>query len=127
MQDEFGELEVEEVGEIRTTSIINILAGIWLVIAPFVLTYSSHVNMWQEVVFGSAVTIFALARLLVPSVTWPSWTNVLIGLWFVIAPWTFSGTTAAARWNEVVIGIIVAFLSYSSIVPMAQHRAEHQH
>lgn len=111
-------------GEVRTTSSINLLAGIWLVAAPFALAYSSNINVWQEVIFGAAAAVFGAFRLVAPSVTWPGWANVLIGLWFVIVPWALVGTTTAARWNEVIVGLIVAFLSYSSIAATLEHRTE---
>lgn len=98
----------------RTLSGINVLAGIWLIIAPFILQYNSTGNKWQEIIFGIIIAILGLVRLAAPNVSWPSWINLLIGIWMIIAPWTISNTTIGARWNEVVVGIIVAGLAWTS-------------
>jgi cytochrome c biogenesis protein CcdA len=98
----------------RTLSGINVLAGIWLIIAPFILNYTSTGNKWQEVVFGIIIGILGIIRLGAPHLSWPSWINLLIGIWIIIAPWTISNTTTSARWNEVIVGIIVALLAWSS-------------
>lgn len=100
--------------EARTLSGLNILAGIWLIIAPFVLNYASSGNKWQEVVFGAIIAILGVIRLAASNVAWPSWINLLAGIWIIIAPWAISNTTTAARWNEVIIGIMVAVLAWGS-------------
>src|SRR5579871_6065746 len=94
--------------EVRFVNGLSILAGIWLVVAPFVIHYASTGNQWQEVVFGAAIIVVSLVRLAMPKITWPSWINLLIGAWLIIAPWTIPNTSIAAKWNEVILGIIVA-------------------
>jgi hypothetical protein len=37
--------------------------------------------------------------------------NVLFGAWVLVAPWMLDGFTSAARWNDVVIGILLILLS----------------
>lgn len=115
--------------EARTLSGINVLAGIWLIVAPFVLNYASSGNKWQEVIFGAIIAILGLVRMAAPSVAWPSWANLLAGIWLIIAPWTISGTTTSARWNEVIVGIIVAALAWGSgaITANAHHHEPHVH
>ena len=98
----------------RTLSGLNVLAGIWLIVAPFVLNYSSTGNTWQEVVFGAIVIILGLVRMAAPHISWPNYINGIIGVWLIIAPWTLSGASTAARWNEVIVGIIVFLLALSS-------------
>lgn len=100
--------------EARTLSGINVLAGIWLIIAPFILHYNSAGNKWQEIIFGIIVAILGLVRFVAPHISWPSWINLLIGLWMIISPWTIANTTTSARWNEVIVGIIVAVLAWTS-------------
>ena len=109
-------------GQVRTLSGLNVLAGIWLIIAPFVLHYGSSGNTWQEVVFGIIVGVLGIVRWAAPNLTWPSWTNLVIGIWLIIAPWVIPGTTAAARWNEAIVGIIVAILAYGSAEATLKHR-----
>lgn len=108
-------------GEARALSIVSILAGIWLVIAPFVLNYRSSGNVWQEVVLGIIVGVLGIIRLVAVNVTWPSWTNVLIGLWTIIAPWIIQSSTTTARWNEVIVGVVLTIFAYSSAAVTTSH------
>ncbi len=108
----------------RTLSGINVLAGIWLIIAPFILSYNSSGNKWQEFIFGVIVTVLGIVRMAAPKISWPSWINMLVGIWLIIAPWAIAATTAAARWNEVVMGIIVAALAYNSAT-ITTHNMHH--
>lgn len=113
-------------GQARTLSGLNVLAGIWLIISPFVLHYSSTGNVWQEVIFGIVVGILGIVRLAAPNVSWPSWINLIIGLWMIIAPWTMA-TTNAAKWSEVITGIIIAALAYSSGLITVESHTTHHH
>lgn len=98
---------------VATASGINVLAGIWLIIAPFVLGYSNNVY-WNDIVFGAIVGILALARISGAwRASWLSWVNMLIGVWiFVSAFWL--DNQARASWNDVILGAIVFFLGLIS-------------
>jgi hypothetical protein len=98
----------------RTLNGLTILAGTWLIIAPFVLNYSSSGNSWLEIILGATVIIFGLIRLATPQIAWPSWINSLVGLWVIVVPWIIPGTSSAARWNEFLTGGVVAILGYAS-------------
>lgn len=116
-------------GQAKSLSTLNVLAGAWLVIAPFILSYTSAGNKWQEVIFGIIVGVLGIIRLTTADITWPSWINALIGLWLILAPWVIPNTATAARWNEVIFGIIVAILAYSSgtLTITNSHRTQQQH
>jgi hypothetical protein len=91
-----------------------VLAGIWLIIAPWVLAYVSSDPRWNDVVFGAIVACFALARLLgAYSASWLSWLNALIGVWLIVAGFTID-SSAAASGNDIVLGIVVALLALGS-------------
>lgn len=113
----------------RTASSINVVAGLWLIAAPFVLHYASAANKWQEVMFGIVIALLGLIRLDAPRMAWPSWINALIGIWLIVAPWIISNTTTSARWNEVIVGSIVAFLAWVSaaITVSMHHHRPHVH
>jgi hypothetical protein len=49
--------------EIGVASGLNVLAGIWLIIAPFVVGYDKGDPYWNDIVFGAIVAVLALARL----------------------------------------------------------------
>lgn len=100
----------------RTLNGLTILAGIWLIFAPFMLNYSSSINTWQELILGIAIVIFGFLRLAMPHTAWPSWANALIGVWIIAAPWIITSATSTARLNEFITGAIIATLGYASAV-----------
>jgi SPW repeat len=99
---------------VATASGLNLLAGIWLIIAPFVLGYRNGDPYWNDIVFGAIVALCALARLSgAYRAEWLSWLNALIGVWiFVSAFWLDS--TARAGWNDIILGVIVFVLALIS-------------
>lgn len=113
MAQEAMEPTQQENNQERIASGINIILGIWLVIASFVLGYSGiAAAMWNEIIVGVAIIILAWLRVSDRiRMPWLSWVNVVLGLWLIVAPFVlgYSGT-AAAMWNEVIIGIAVAIL-----------------
>ncbi len=92
---------------------INAVLGVWLIIAPFVITYPNTVAMWNSIIVGAVVLILAWIRLANP-VRAPglSWINAILGLWLIVAPFVlgFSGT-ASTRWNDIVIGVAIIVFS----------------
>ena len=47
--------------------------------------------------------------------------NIPFGAWLVIAPWALSGFVTGARWNDVVVGILLVLLS----LPRGRVRGEY--
>lgn len=101
------------VGQIRLASGLNVLAGLWEIIAPFVLGYSGDaVATTNDVVVGIVVAIFAAIRFLgAYGAAWLSWVNAVLGVWLIVAPFIlgYSGI-AAATTNDIILGIIIAAL-----------------
>jgi hypothetical protein len=100
----------------NTTSVINLLAGIWLIISPFVLNYSSFgVSSTNAIIVGVLVAILALIKLANYESNWAGWVNFLLGLWMIIAPFAMGhGSIGTVVTNEVILGIIVAASSLTS-------------
>ena len=46
--------------QVRTASGINVIAGIWLIIAPFTLGYASGISLVNDVILGIIIAGFAL-------------------------------------------------------------------
>ena len=46
----------------RSTRYFNIVAGAWLVIAPFVLDYQSSVEIWTTILSGAIIAALSLVR-----------------------------------------------------------------
>ena len=113
---------------VQWTSGVNIVAGLWLIIAPFVLGYDEiRAALWNDVVIGIIVAAFAVARvarpLMNPSL---SWINAVLGLWLIVAPFVLGygrvvevealaaegavGAGQIAMWNDIIVGVIILVL-----------------
>jgi SPW repeat len=93
---------------------LNVLAGAWLIIAPWVLGYSAGDPKWNDVVFGAIVVVLAGARSLGAfRATLLSVINAVVGVWLVIAAFTIDAS-ATASWNDVILGVIVFVLGVAS-------------
>jgi SPW repeat len=99
---------------VRTASGLNVLAGIWLIIAPFVLGYGGGDPHWNDILFGAITGLIALARVAgALRASWLSWVNAAIGVWiFVSAFWL--DATSTAKTNDIVLGAIVFVLAIAS-------------
>lgn len=100
---------------VRVTSGIDIVAGCWLIIAPFVLLFSgTTAAAVNTIIVGIVVLVLAIARVSGGGyrISWPSWVNFVGGLWLIAAPFIFrySGVTAAV-WNDVIMGIVVVIFA----------------
>lgn len=91
--------------------IINLVLGIWLIISPFLFNYSGNA-MTNSIILGVVIAILAIIRLSAPSQTWASWLNGVAGLWLIIAPFIISATQASVLWNHIVVGLVVAVISF---------------
>jgi hypothetical protein len=101
-------------GQVATASGLDILAGIWLLISPFVLAFSRVTGaMANDVVLGIVIGVLAAIRFFgAYRQTWLSWINALLGVWVLISPWVvgYSFNHVALTIN-VVLGIIVIILA----------------
>lgn len=106
-------------GQVRFASGINIIAGIWTIISPWVYGFYNGVgNVWNSVIVGIIIAIFAAIRFFGTAGTvWLSWINALLGIWLILSPWIYGFTDNTGRkWNSVIVGIVVLVLSVWSAV-----------
>jgi len=103
---------------IRVTAGLGVIAGIWLIIAPFVLGYGDGDPTWNDVIFGAAVVVLAAIRMTAARGTqWAGWLTALAGAWiFASAFWL--DDTATASWNNIILGIIVFILGVAAGEPV---------
>jgi hypothetical protein len=96
---------------VAATSLLSLVAGIWLIIAPFVLGYGNGDPYWNDIVFGAIVGVIALVQLAgAYTAAWLSSINALIGAWiFISAFWLDRTGTAEA--NDIILGAIVFVLA----------------
>lgn len=120
--------DVEEADResVRGLSSINFLIGVWMIISPYILNYTSGAAKTNQVIFGIIVLILSAIRFLAPRAAWSSFLNGLVGLWLIIAPFILSYNRTVAYWNEIVFGVLIALIAFSnsSIYP-AHHRHHH--
>lgn len=94
---------------IRSAATINLLAGIWLFVSPWVYrAYSVH-NAWNSWIFGALIAILALIRLSNPFGTRAlSVLNLILGAWIFVSPWAYGYAGDTARFvNSLCVGVIV--------------------
>jgi hypothetical protein len=93
---------------------LNALAGVWLIIAPWVLGYEAGDPKWNDVVFGGVIVILALFRAGGAFRDWGlSLFNALVGVWLFVAAFTIDAS-GVASWNDVILGVIVFVFGIAS-------------
>jgi hypothetical protein len=116
-----------ELRRAQAASGINILSGIWLVVAPFALGFAdSEAAMWNHVLVGLLVAALAATRALAPDRRESfSWTNVALGVWMLAAPWVLQySDIEVARNNSIIVGLVIIGLAVWS--SMETNRAHHE-
>jgi peptidoglycan/LPS O-acetylase OafA/YrhL len=90
---------------------LNVLAGIWLIISPFVLGYTGDDAVWNPIVFGAIAGLIALARLWgAYRESWLAWINAAIGVWLFVSGFWLADSSQAS-WNVWILGVVVFVLA----------------
>ena len=91
---------------------INVLAGIWLLVAPYVLP--GLAPAWNEIVCGAVIFVLALTRV---TVAWRvpalSYVNAAMGTALMITGFWSNATTGAVV-SDVLVGLAVVLLALLS-------------
>lgn len=110
----------------KWVSAIIALAGLWLVIEPFLFGVLAG-NLWNDVIVG--VLLIALggynyyrrANEELGSAA-AAGLAALLGLWLIVSPWVYGAeigtvnvTTELGFWNDVIVGLIVLVLGAYSV------------
>ncbi|MGV8083794.1 MAG: SPW repeat protein [Coriobacteriia bacterium] len=115
-----------ELRRARWASSLNVLAGIWLVIAPFILGFTSSASaMWNSIAVGAVVVVLAAIRAFNPDEREGiSWVNVVLGLWMVVSPYVLNYTNvSSAQTNALITGVIIlALAAFSAYETNEAHR-----
>ena len=99
-------------GTHKTLNWLVALAGLWEVIAVFMLGYTaSSAALWNALIVGVVLLVLGVWAALSNQETTDKsldWINVVIGLWLIIAPFILGYTAiGAAMWNDIIVGIVV--------------------
>lgn len=94
---------------------VNVILGIWMVVSPFVLGFSNvRAATWNDVATGLAVLFLALSRSGSRNPAPFSVLTALLGGWLIISAFVLAFFVPVAFWNNIVLGIIVAFSALAS-------------
>ena len=109
---------------------VTLLAGIFLVIAPFFLILpaqegiSTALMTANFVVSGIAAMLLGLAALSAFR-KWEEWLDIALGLWLVVSPWILGfSDLRVAVWSAVGCGLVIAAMgAWTSYEEMGQNNA----
>jgi membrane-bound ClpP family serine protease len=100
--------------EVTAASGLNVLAGIWLILSPWILGYTGADAAWNPIVFGAIVLVLALVRVAgAYRAAGLSVINALIGVWLFVSGFWLADS-GAARWNVWILGVVVFCLGVVS-------------
>ena len=104
----------------KTANWLIVIAGMWLIIAPFVLGFSGTFLSLNDVVMGIIIAFVSLIAIGVSEEgKWLNWINVLLGAWIFITPFFLMSVGNAGMWNNLIIGIITVTLGAWGVVSMS--------
>ncbi|MCC7107174.1 MAG: SPW repeat protein [Chloroflexi bacterium] len=117
-------VDLADFGRLKWSSGINIIAGLWLIISPWVLGFSGLAAVRNnDVILGIIIVVLAAIREFgAHRASWLSWINVIAGAWVFVSAFVLSASTQPAPfWNNIILGVIVFVLGISSATVTAHH------
>jgi hypothetical protein len=100
------------------------LLGLWLLLSPWALFFDNEPRALENAVaVGALVIIVEIVELSIFR-DWEEWINVVLGAWLAISPWALGIASAAARWNFLIVGILVIALALYEIREMQAAAAQ---
>lgn len=92
---------------------LNAVIGVWLFLSAFFWphTASQYTNTW---IMGIITVAVALISVGAPGFRF---VNTAVGVWLIISAFALPSMTAATRWNNFIVGIVVGLLSLAGSAP----------
>lgn len=87
--------------------VTNLIAGIWLFLSAF-LWFHSQAQFNNAWIVGLLATGSAATAMLVPAVRFA---NTALAVWLFISVWALPTQTSATAWNNVLVAIVMLFVS----------------
>ena len=115
MKEPMVMMAVDHYGPLRWVQAPIAALGLWLIVSPFTLGYTSRALMWSDVASGAAVLVMS-SLALKPKRGLVSWLISLIGLWLLFAPLLFWAPDAAAYANDTLVGALL--IAFGLVIPM---------
>lgn len=117
---------VEHESQVRSADGLAILTGIWLILAPAMIGFGSTGMKWSSVITGLVIAGLAVTQEATLRGTWENWITMVAGVWAIVAPFVFGGTTSAAAWASVIGGALaVGFASWSASIMATESEMRH--
>jgi hypothetical protein len=89
----------------------NIVLGVWLLAAPFVLGFEGQaVALWTTAVVGVLILATAVGAVLLPR-PWEDWTETVLGACLVVSPLFIEFGTQSGAANALITGLLVLTMS----------------
>lgn len=100
----------------KSLSWLVAVAGLWEILAPFILGFSAAtVAMWNAIVIGVVLIVLAVWAALSENVTADrtlDWINAVVGVWLFVSPFILGySAVGVALWNSLIIGVVVIVLA----------------
>ena len=93
--------------QVRSLALVNVIAGVWLILSPWILGYTGADPSWNPIVSGVIVLMAAVARFASPAHSAARGVvNAVVGAWLFISGFWLSDSTQAT-WNVWIGGIVV--------------------
>jgi hypothetical protein len=102
-----------------------LILGLWLVVSPFVLQFSSFTEIaaLNSYLLGVGVMVFSAIALARPRM-WEEQVNIVLGLWLVLAPFLLGFTTeTAALVNHIIVGLLILADAMWAVQPYYTRKA----
>jgi predicted membrane-bound dolichyl-phosphate-mannose-protein mannosyltransferase len=116
----------DELQRARWASVGNVLAGVWLMVAPFALNFGSNgMATWNHLIVGAVVLVLAAIRAFNPSEREGiSWVNVVLGIWMIVSPYLLGyADVNPAQTNSLITGALILILAaFSAYETNEAHR-----
>src|SRR4051794_25044189 len=90
-------------------AIINIIIGLFLMIAPAIFHFEKAVADQYHIVAPVVITCAVISLWEINRSA--HYINIIPGLWFIVAPFIFHFQPASAKWIAVVSGMVILLLS----------------
>ncbi len=99
----------------RGLSWVIALAGVWEILAPFILGFAVvPAGLWNNVIVGVVLIILGAWAALTANIGTArtlDWIAAVVGLWLIVSPFILgTAVITAAIWNDIIVGIIVLIL-----------------
>ena len=99
----------------RLIGLAGIAVGLWLMLSPVILQYASFNATAQQTIIGLIITLVAGVRVSLPTITWPSWIAIILGIQLIILPLALTAAQTAIQWNATLTGLVLLGLAGYSL------------